>query len=76
MILGETVGPVAVGLVLGGTLAFAGTRLIESRLYGVVPRDALTLALAVGLLLAVALGAAYVPAQRASKLDPITALRR
>ena len=76
MILCETTGVVAVGLGLGGGLAYAASRLIDSRLYGVAPQDPLTLALATGLLLLVALSAAYLPAQRASRLDPMAALRQ
>jgi putative ABC transport system permease protein len=75
MIFRETVGLVVIGLAAGGSLAFAVSRLIDSRLYGVTPRDPLTLALATALLLLVALSAAYVPARRASKMDPIAALR-
>jgi ABC-type antimicrobial peptide transport system permease subunit len=76
MILRETVGLVGAGLALGGGLAYAASRLIDSRLYGIAPQDPLTLALATGLLLAVALSAAYLPARRASRLDPMTALRQ
>ncbi len=76
MILGETIGLVVAGLSLGAYLAYAASRLIGSRLYGVAPQDPLTLALAIGLLLTVALSAAYLPARRASKLDPMTALRQ
>jgi predicted permease len=76
MILRETAGIVVGGLVVGGGLAYVGSRLIESRLYGVPPQDPLTLAAATGTLLAVALGAVYLPAHRASKLDPIVALRQ
>src|SRR6202035_2024107 len=76
MILRETVGLVTAGLAIGGGLAYAASRLIDSRLYGVAPQDPLTLALATGLLLLVAFGAAYLPAQRASRLDPIAALRQ
>jgi ABC-type antimicrobial peptide transport system permease subunit len=75
MILGETIGLVGAGLVLGGGMAYAASRLIDSRLYGVAPQDPLTLALATALLLLVALSAAYVPAVRASRVDPMTALR-
>jgi len=76
MILRETIGLVSAGLALGGGLAYAASRLIDSRLYGVAPQDPLTLALATGLLLVVALSAAYVPAQRASRVDPMVALRQ
>jgi predicted permease len=76
MILRETIGVVGVGLALGGGLAYAASRLIDSRLYGVAPQDPLTLALAIGLLLVVALSAAYVPAHRASRVDPMAALRQ
>jgi predicted permease len=75
MILRETTSLVAVGLALGGLLAYAASRLINSRLYGVTPQDPATLGIATVVLLLVALGAAYVPAHRASKLDPIAALR-
>jgi ABC-type lipoprotein release transport system permease subunit len=50
--------------------------LIHSRLYGVAPQDPLTLAMAAGLLLLVALCAAHLPARRASRLDPMAALRQ
>src|SRR5215831_2265522 len=76
MILRETIGIVCVGLAMGGALAYVASRWIGSRLYGVAPEDPLTLALATGLLLSVALTAAYLPALRASRLDPMTALRR
>jgi putative ABC transport system permease protein len=75
MILRETIGCVAVGLVAGGGLAFPASRLIGSRLYGIAPQDPLTLAVATALLLAVALMAAYLPARRASRVDPATVLR-
>ena len=75
MILRETAAVVCVGLVVGGGLAWAAARLIDSRLYGVAPQDPLTLVMATGLLLAVALSAAFVPAHRAARLNPIAALR-
>jgi ABC-type antimicrobial peptide transport system permease subunit len=65
-----------VGLALGGGLAYAATRLIDSRLYGIAPQDPVTLASAAGALILVALTAAYLPARTASKLDPMAALRR
>jgi hypothetical protein len=76
MILRETLGLVTVGLGLGGVLAWSVSRVIDSRLYGVAPQDPLTLALSTGVLVAVAMSAAYLPARRASKLDPMAALRQ
>jgi ABC-type antimicrobial peptide transport system permease subunit len=65
------VAGVAVGL-LG---ANAGTRLIRGFLYGLTPMDHATMAGSVMLLAAVALGAAYLPARRAARVDPMDALR-
>jgi putative ABC transport system permease protein len=76
MILRETIGVVCAGLAFGGGLAYAASRLIGSQLYGVAPQDPLTLASATGVLLLVALSAAYLPARRASRVDPTTALRQ
>jgi hypothetical protein len=76
MILAETAGLVIGGLIVGGLLALAASRLLGSQLYGVEPRDPLTLVLALGVLVATSLAAAYLPALRASRLSPITALRQ
>jgi predicted permease len=76
MILRETSGLVIAGLVVGGGLAYAASQLIISRLYGVAPQDPLTLALAAGLLVLVSLSAVYLPARRASRLEPMAALRQ
>jgi putative ABC transport system permease protein len=76
MALRETILLVTAGLTLGAGLACAASRMINSRLYGVAPQDPTTLMLATGLLLFVALSAAYLPAQRASRRDPMAALRQ
>jgi ABC-type antimicrobial peptide transport system permease subunit len=76
MIIGETIGLVVAGLAIGAGLAYAAARLLNSRLYGVASQDPLTLALAAALLLFVAFSAAYLPARRASRLDPMAALRQ
>ncbi len=76
MILRESLWLVAAGLAVGGVLASLTPRLMASRLYGVAPEDPLTLTLATGTLLAVALAAAYLPARRASRLDPMAALHQ
>jgi predicted permease len=76
MILGETTGLIIAGLALGAGLAYAASRVVTSQLFGVTPQDPLTLAWAIGILVATALSAAYFPAHRASKLDPMAALRQ
>ena len=76
MILREAGGTITVGLVLGAGLAYAGVKLIKNQLYGLEPNDPVTLSVAVGVLVAVALAAAYVPARRASQGEPMTALRQ
>ena len=76
MIVRENTALVVAGLVLGGTVTLWGSRLLEARLYGVAPQDPLTLTIALGVLLLVAFIATYLPARRASKVDPVTALRQ
>ena len=66
---------VGTGLVLGISLAIAGLGWLDSLLYGVSPRDPLVLASSAGLVAAIAALAVHFPARRASKLDPVRALR-
>jgi len=75
LVLGQGARIVVVGLALGVGLALAVTRLLSSLLVGVTPTDFVSYVLTVGLLAAVAMGAAALPARRASRLDPLTALR-
>jgi len=76
MLLRETFGLIAVGLLIGAGLAYGASRLIKSQLYGVAAQDPLTFSLAGALLLAIAFFASYLPARRASKLDPMITLRQ
>ena len=63
------------GLVLGLAGALMGTKFLTSLLYGIQPSDAVTFAVASSALCAVALLASYVPARRATRVDPMVALR-
>jgi ABC-type antimicrobial peptide transport system permease subunit len=75
MILRESVMLTLVGLAVGLPLAFAATRWIKGFLFGVKAADPLAIAAAVALIALVSLLAAYIPAARATKTDPIYALR-
>jgi ABC-type antimicrobial peptide transport system permease subunit len=63
------------GLVLGLPAALGGSKLVESFLFGVHANDPTALAWAMGILVAAVVLAGYVPARRASRIDPISALR-
>jgi ABC-type antimicrobial peptide transport system permease subunit len=75
MILRETVVLIAIGLVIGIPASLGCGRLVQSRLFGLKPADPLTLAIALGVLVAVALASGWIPARRAAKVDPLVALR-
>jgi predicted lysophospholipase L1 biosynthesis ABC-type transport system permease subunit len=74
-ILLRTLGLAAVGLALGMTASRALTNALESFLFGVTPGDPVTFIGIGALLVAVATVAGYVPARRASRIDPMAALR-
>jgi ABC-type antimicrobial peptide transport system permease subunit len=75
MVVSQAVRLGAVGLGVGLAGALAVTRVLDTLLYGVQPHDPVTLAAVSCLLLAVMLVAAYLPARRATRVDPIIALR-
>ena len=74
-VLRESLVPVVVGVALGLGAALATTQVIESMLYGLTPTDTATLAIATAALFVSALAAAWVPSFRASRVDPMKALR-
>ena len=65
----------AVGITVGGALAPLASRVAASLLYGLKPRDPATLVMSVIILAIVAAAASFLPAPRASKVDPMMALR-
>ena len=75
MILREVLATVLAGLAIGVPAALMTSKLVGSFLYGMKSNDPWALAGAVAILLAAALLAGYAPARRASRLDPISALR-
>jgi predicted permease len=75
MAVGEGMLIVAIGLVTGIAGALAVTRVFRSMLFGVDATDPITLGVVAGILAAVALLACYIPARRATRVDPLAALR-
>ena len=75
LIVRESAGTVAIGIALGLFGVFGVVRLLQSQLFGVEPYDRAAFGGAVALLVAMTCAAAYPPARRASRIDPLTALR-
>ncbi len=75
LVLAQATRPLAVGVALGLGGAFALTRQLQSLLFGITPHDPITLASATVLLVLVGLAAAWLPARRASRVDPLVALK-
>ena len=75
MVLRQVLALAAVGLLVGVPAAFGMAKLVASLLYGTKPYDALPLGGTVAILLAAAILAGYAPARRASRIDPMVALR-
>jgi putative ABC transport system permease protein len=75
LVLGSGMAMTGIGLAIGVGGSLAVTQLLAGLLFGVTARDPLTLVLVTGILGAVALAACYVPAWRATRVDPMVALR-
>lgn len=74
-VVGQAMRPALVGAGVGLVAALAASRALQGLLYGIAPRDAATLIGASAVLLGTALVASWLPARRASRLDPVRALR-
>ena len=74
-VLGQGLRLAGPGIVIGIGLALAATRLLNNLLFGTSPTDALTFAVVATLLLAITIASSMVPALRASRVDPLMALR-
>jgi len=75
LVMRNLISVLALGIVAGLGLSLAATRALQSMLFGLGPRDTVTIAVAVVMLSAVALAAGYFPARRATKVDPTVTLR-
>ncbi len=75
LVMKQGVGMIAIGVVCGLVLALLFTRLMASFLFGIAPTDLATFASVTAILFGVALMACYVPAKRATRVDPIQTLR-
>jgi ABC-type antimicrobial peptide transport system permease subunit len=73
--MGRALRLAGIGIIVGLLAAVPGARLLSSQLYGISTRDPLTYAGICAVLGAVALLASWVPARRASRVDPAVALR-
>lgn len=75
LVVGQAMGLVAISIGVGLVGAFAATRLMNSLLYGVSAWDPMTFVAIVALISVVAFLAAWLPARRAARVDPVIALR-
>jgi ABC-type antimicrobial peptide transport system permease subunit len=74
-VLRETLTLMLIGIAVGVPVALTGTHVIRGMLFGLGPADPVALAAACAILAAIAASASYIPARRASRVDPMVALR-
>ena len=75
LVVGQGVRTATIGVILGGIAALGVTQLLANLLYGVTPRDPVILTAVVSALVTVAIVASLIPAGRATRVDPVAALR-
>jgi ABC-type antimicrobial peptide transport system permease subunit len=75
MVVSQGTRVVLIGVVIGVAVAFASTRLLGTLLYGVKPVDPIVFAAMSAMMIAIGMLASYVPARRASSVNPIESLR-
>ena len=75
LVMREVLALVSVGVALGLAGAWGLSRLVQNQLYGITPTDPTTVLLATLTLASVAVAAGYIPARRATQVDPVLALR-
>jgi len=75
LVMKQGAGMISIGIVAGLAAAFALTRLMASLLFGIAPTDMATFASVTAAMFGVALAACYIPAKRATRVDPIHTLR-
>ena len=75
LVLRSALYPLAAGILCGAPAAWLASRSIESMLFGLKAMDAAAIGIAIAVLVAVAQVAAYLPARRAARVDPLVALK-
>jgi ABC-type antimicrobial peptide transport system permease subunit len=75
LVLRRAVILIGIGIILGAVVSLWASRFVSSLLFGLQPRDPLTLGVAIGVLATIGALAGWLPARRASRIDPVCALR-
>jgi len=75
LVMRESMVLVAVGVVTGLAVAVGASRFVKTLLFGLPPTDVLTILAAIGVMVLVSAIAGYLPARRASRVDPMVAVR-